>query len=58
MAAVVLRKPAATSEPAPLFATAAPASPPIKACDELEGMPKYQVMMFHAIAPTSAPNTT
>ncbi len=58
MAAVVLMNPDATSEPTPPLATAAPASPPISACEELEGMPKYQVMMFQLIAPMSAPNTT
>ena len=39
MAAAVLRKPAATSVDVPPLATAAPASPPINACDELDGMP-------------------
>jgi hypothetical protein len=36
---VTLVSPAVSSEPAPAFATAAPARPPISACDELEGMP-------------------
>ncbi len=27
--------------------------PPIRACDELEGRAKYQVIRFQAIAPTS-----
>src|SRR5882762_1298743 len=30
---------------------AAPAYPPIKACDELVGSPKYQVMTSHMMAP-------
>src|SRR5262245_29831744 len=30
----------------------------MRACELLEGMPKAQVMMFQAIAPVSAPNTT
>ena len=39
MNATILKSPLAMSEPAPTFATAAPTSPPISACDELEGMP-------------------
>ena len=39
MAAAVLRKPLAISVLTPPFATAAPDNPPIKACDELDGMP-------------------
>src|SRR4051794_33594705 len=42
----------------PLAATTDPTRPPISACDELEGSPKYQVMTFHAIAPTSPAKTT
>src|SRR6185312_10425475 len=30
----------------------------MSACDELDGRPKYHVMMFHAIAPRSAPRIT
>src|SRR5438477_7212400 len=33
-------------------ATAAPAYPPISACEELVGRPKYQVMTSQTIAPT------
>src|SRR5215471_2685772 len=39
MAAAVLRKPLATSLLVPPLAIAAPASPPISACEELDGMP-------------------
>ena len=35
-------------------AIAAPAYPPISACEELDGIPKYHVMRFQAIAPSSA----
>lgn len=35
----------------PALATAAPAYPPMSACDELVGSPKYQVMRSHVIAP-------
>src|SRR5919197_510355 len=37
--------------------SAAPTSPPISACDELEGRPNHQVSRFQAIAPSSAANT-
>ena len=36
---VTLVSPAVSSECTPAFATAAPASPPMSACDELDGMP-------------------
>src|SRR4051794_11546798 len=35
----------------PAAATAEPTTPPISACEELEGSPKYQVTRFQAIAP-------
>jgi len=38
--------------------TPAPTSPPISACELLDGMPPHQVMTFQAIAPTSAPKMT
>src|ERR671936_828966 len=37
--------------------SAAPTSPPIKACDELDGKPNHHVSRFHAIAPSSAART-
>src|SRR4051794_20913985 len=39
-------------------ASAAPTRPPIKAWDDDDGIPKYHVRRFHAIAPTTAANTT
>ena len=30
----------------------------MRACDELDGMPKYQVMRFHAMAPIKAARTS
>ena len=39
-------------------ARAAPTRPPISACEDDDGMPKYQVMRFQLIAPISAANTT
>ena len=43
---------------APLAANAAPTRPPMSACDELEGSPKYQVARFHAMAPMRPAKTT
>ena len=45
------------SEPHPAFATAAPASPPTRACDELVGMPNNQVTRSHRIAPINPEKT-
>src|SRR5215208_1779146 len=42
---------------APSATKAAPTTPPIRACEELDGRPKYQVARFHAIAPISPANT-
>ena len=39
MNATTLMSPLDTSDPAPALAMAAPTSPPISACDELDGMP-------------------
>src|SRR5206468_2331311 len=41
-----------------LDAIAAPTRPPMSACDDDDGSPKYHVIRFHAIAPTTAANTT
>ena len=38
----------------PDWTSAAPISPPISACDELDGRPNHQVNRFQAIAPISA----
>src|SRR5947209_673922 len=40
----------------PTAASNAPTTPPINACDELDGRPKYQVIRFQAIAPTNPAN--
>src|SRR3954449_6428935 len=42
----------------PLATSAAPMSPPISACDELDGSPAHHVARFQPIAPTSPQNTT
>ena len=43
MKRTIRRSPGSTSAPHPAFVTAAPASPAMRACDELVGRPKYQV---------------
>src|SRR5712691_5638515 len=58
MAAVVLARPPQTMALTPTLATPAPTSPPMSACELLDGIPSAQVMMFQAMAPISAPNTT
>ena len=39
-------------------ASAAPTRPPISACEDDDGRPKYQVVRFQVIAPTRPANTT
>ncbi len=41
----------------PTAASIAPMMPPIRACDELDGMPSSQVNRFHTIPPTRPANT-
>ena len=41
----------------PSATNAEPTTPPISACEEDDGSPKYQVARFHAIAPTRPANT-
>ena len=54
MNTAIVRRPSQTSTPNPAFATAAPAMPPISACDDDVGSPRKNVMRFQVIAPTSA----
>src|SRR6185437_8547095 len=42
----------------PAAASIAPITPPISACDELDGIPKNQVSRFHTIAPVRPAATT
>src|SRR4051794_38623847 len=42
----------------PEAAKAAPTTPPMSACDELDGSPKYHVARFQAIAPMRPAKTT
>src|SRR2546429_3964772 len=45
-------------ETPPAAATAAPALPPISACDDEVGRPRYHVIRSHAMAPIRPQNTT
>ena len=50
--------PAPMITPNPPLVMAAPATPLTRACEELVGSASSQVVIFHAIAPTSPPATT
>ena len=50
--------PAGMITPSPALAMAAPAYPPMSACDELVGRPTYQVMRSQTMAPTSPEKIT
>src|SRR5512138_2374104 len=50
--------PSLSTASAPAAAKAEPTTPPISACDELDGNPRYQVTRFQKIAPTSPAKTT
>src|SRR3989338_10109343 len=52
MAPTILLKPAYWTAARPDCATAAPAKPPIKACEELVGRPHHQVIKSQIMAPT------
>jgi hypothetical protein len=54
----ILISPLATSEPKPALTSAAPAKPPISACDEEVGSPQYHVIRSHVMAPTSPARIT
>src|SRR5882757_1944393 len=47
------RRPSPLIALAPAATNVAPTTPPINACEDDDGSPKYQVTRFHAIAPTS-----
>src|SRR3954447_7622159 len=42
----------------PAAASVEPTTPPISACDELDGMPRYQVSRFQVMPPARPANTT
>src|SRR5437016_2425090 len=54
----ILRKPSPSSDAQPAFATAAPAIPPTKACEDDVGRPAHQVMRSHPMAPIRPAKTT
>ena len=47
----ILISPLATSEPNPALTSAAPAKPPMSACDEEVGSPHHHVIRSHVMAP-------
>ena len=49
--------PATSMAADPLATSVAPTTPPIRACDELDGSPRYQVTRFQVIAPISPAKT-
>ena len=51
-------RPSPITAEVPTAAITEPTTPPISACEELEGSPKYQVIRFQAIAPTSPAKMT
>ena len=51
------RSPAPSMADVPSAIKVAPTTPPINACEELDGRPKYQVARFHMIAPIRPANT-
>src|SRR5215210_2015623 len=50
-------RPSPSTASGPPATKAAPTTPPMSACEELEGSPKYHVARFQAIAPMSPPKT-
>src|SRR4051812_3863763 len=42
----------------PAAAMVEPTTPPMRACDELDGMPRYHVARFHEMLPARPANTT
>src|ERR1700730_2934133 len=58
MNAPVVNTPVQTIAPRPALVSAAPTSPPINACELLDGIPAHQVTRFHEIAPVRAPKIT
>src|SRR6185436_16181349 len=54
----ILTRPDATSEPKPAFTTAAPAKPPMRACEDEVGRPHHHVTRSQAMAPISPARIT
>src|ERR1017187_9293115 len=57
MKTTVFPRPFATREAGPAFTRAAPANPPMRACEEEDGRAHHHVARFHTIAPTRAAKT-
>ncbi len=53
----LLTMPSPSTAPDPTAARTDPTTPPMSACEELDGRPKYQVIRFQAIAPTRPAKT-
>src|SRR4051795_2501155 len=51
-------RPVPSIAPVPAATSVAPTTPPISACDDDEGKPKYHVTRFQTMAPTRPANTT
>src|SRR4051812_26944216 len=58
IASNALVRPLQTAAANPALAMPAPTSPPISACELLDGIPSPQVIRFQTMAPTSAPKIT
>src|SRR6266516_4034900 len=58
MKIIVLVQPPGMTAANPAFATAAPAYPPIRACDELVGRPKYHVIKSYFLVLRRPPRIT
>jgi hypothetical protein len=58
MKETIFRIGSAFTEEKPAWAMAAPAKPPISACEEDEGMPNHQVRRFQKVAARRPENTT
>ena len=58
IASSVFDSPLQTAAEIPALAMPAPTSPPISACELLDGIPSAQVIRFQTMAPTSAPKIT
>ena len=52
------RIPLQSTECGPLVASTAPATPPIRQCEELDGSAHHHVSRFQAVAPTRPPSIT
>src|SRR5882762_4504287 len=54
----IFPSPAGSSTEKPECTTAAPARPPMRACDDETGSPSHQVIRFQVMAPHRPPSTT